>query len=121
MTDSSSFHPDSVERLISEGYPRTFESEAFDAPAPPPPSPRAATPERPPSHAARTAVSLGRWLGKQGTITARAGLHCPVTVVDARYDYGRVLLLVRTPGETARDWVLSTSIKWAFKTTTEKQ
>ena len=125
MTESSfhPFHPDSLERMIAEGYPRTHESEAFDALPPPPASitlpPRplkANTPQPPPSHCARTATQLIRWVGKSGKLPTKGGLACPIVVVDARVDFGRVLVLVKTPepGAKATDWVITTSIRWPF-------
>ena len=120
--NESSFHPDSLERMIAEGYPRTHESEAFDALPPPPasitlpPPPKSNTPQPPPSHCARTATQLIRWVGKSGKLPTKGGLACPIVVVDARVDFGRVLVLVKTPepGAKATDWIVTTSIRWPF-------
>lgn len=115
MTETP-FHPDSLERMIAEGYPRTHESEAFDAlPITQQPN-RSSQPEPAPSHCARTATQLIRWVGKSGKLPTKGGLACPIVVVDARIDYGRVLVLVKTPepGAKATDWILTTSVRWPF-------
>jgi hypothetical protein len=58
-----------------------------------------------------TARELGALIGKRVTLTTREGLKIPAKVVDARYAYGRMEVLVEPIHGTGRSWVRTDRIK----------
>lgn len=105
------YHMDSLERGIVDAdlYPRFHtdheEDEFFQPPAPMP------------SHTARSANDLGMWIGKTGRLRGR--FPAVIEVIDSLNHFGAVKLMVRLKDHRQEDppqWVMSTSIEWAFKT-----
>ena len=65
-----------------------------------------------PSHRAKTALELTRWVGKSGRIRGR--VKPKVKVIDCRHVFGGVHVLVEL--DRQREWYSTAAIDWPFIT-----
>ena len=65
-----------------------------------------------PSHRAKTALELMRWIGKSGRIRGR--IKPKVKVIDCRHVFGGVHVLVEL--DRQREWYSTAAIDWPFIT-----
>jgi hypothetical protein len=65
-----------------------------------------------PSHRAKTALELIRWIGKSGRIRGR--VKPKVKVIDCRHVFGGVHVLVEL--DRQREWYSTAAIDWPFIT-----
>jgi hypothetical protein len=65
-----------------------------------------------PSHRAKTALELMRWIGKSGRIRGR--VKPKVKVIDCRHVFGGVHVLVEL--DRQREWYSTAAIDWPFIT-----